>query len=120
MCSAVDDKDDVLSIFSSDSAPDDAQPSTKSKIKGQSAALQTRAHNHTRNLRDVTETEGSQSIIFDPLQTKSLFEKLRRPLLQPGVCAVRHIPAPLTPVTTLRSRFPQVHAAHLAQGGFAG
>ena len=40
-----DDEDDVPSIFSSDSASEDAQPFTKSsKIKGQSAAPQPRGH----------------------------------------------------------------------------
>ena len=44
-----DDKDNVPSIFSADSASEDAQPSTKSsKIKGQSAAKQPRGYNRTR------------------------------------------------------------------------
>ena len=74
---------DVPSIFSSHSASEDAQPSTKSwKIKGQSAAPQQRCHNRTLK-RKV-----HNRLFFDLLRAKSLVEKLSGPLLQPEVRAV--------------------------------
>ena len=46
------DEEDVSSIFPSDTASENAQPSTKSsKIKSQSEAQQPRCHNCTRKLK---------------------------------------------------------------------